>query len=257
MTLSVAQAEIFFLALTRVMATLIHIPVLGGQAIPNQVKIGLALLLTFVLAPLALGSNASAAALAPLPAFGLVLAGGREMLIGTLTGFSAALTFGVLQMTGELMGMSTGFGSGRVLNPAFEQAGTVIDQAFLVITTLLFLVLNGHHLVLLALQQTFVALPVNSPLPALSVQPLLTITSQLLGAGVLLAAPVMGAALLADVTMGLLARVAPQIHVFFLGAPLKVGIGLLALVMVLGLLLPTATDWLNAIGPHMLRLIGA
>jgi len=256
MTLTVAQTEIFFLSFTRVMATLIHVPVLGGKAIPNQIKIGLGLLLTLVLAPPVLGSSA-AAALAPLPVFALVLAGGREMLIGTLTGFSAALTFGVLQMSGELMGLGIGFGAGRVLNPTFDQSDSVIEQAFLVITTLVFLILNGHHLFLRGLQQTFVAVPVNSPLPALSVEPLLALSGQLLSAGVLMAAPILGAALLADVTLGLLARVAPQVQVFFLGMPLKIGLSLVVLAIVLQFVEPTLRDLFNAIGPRMLYLLGA
>ena len=160
-------------------------------------------------------------------------------------------------MSGELMGVGIGFGAGRVLNPTFDQAGSAIDQVFLVTMTLLFLILNGHHLFLMGLQQTFVAIPVNSPLPTFSVAPLVSLTARLLNAGVLLASPILGAALLADVTMGLLARVAPQVHVFFLGAPLKVGIGLLTLTLALGMILPTAIGWLNAIGPRMLSLIGA
>jgi flagellar biosynthesis protein FliR len=51
--------------------------------------------------------------------------------------------------------------------------------------------------------------------------------------------------------------VAPQVHVFFLGAPLKVGVGLLTLTMALGVILPTAISWLSAIGPRMLVLLGA
>jgi flagellar biosynthetic protein FliR len=80
---------------------------------------------------------------------------------------------------------------------------------------------------------------------------------QLIGSGVLLALPVMGTALLADLTLGLLARVAPQVQVFFLGMPLKVGLSLLVLAVVLQIVSPALRDLLRAIGPRMLFLLGA
>ena len=98
MTVSVAQAQLFFLAFARLMAMLIHIPVLGGNLIPNPVKIALGALLTIVILPWqplpadAVGMPTVEA----LSAVGVGLAAGREILIGTLAGFAAALTFGAL-----------------------------------------------------------------------------------------------------------------------------------------------------------------
>ena len=250
----------FLLAFTRLMAILIHVPVLAGQTVPAQVKIALGLLLTAVLIPWQpLPAEADS-----LPALTLAGALFRELIIGTVAGFAVVLTFGVGQYAGELMGLGGGFGAGRVLNPTFESSGTVVDQFFMLVMTLIFLVLNGHHLVLVAVQQTFVVLPVNSPLPAVwlgdpvqAADPILRLTMTLIGAGVLLALPVLGAAFLADVTLGLLARVAPQVQVFFLGAPLKVGLSVLTVMLALVVLTPVLGDLLRLMGPRMLRLLGA
>jgi flagellar biosynthetic protein FliR len=259
MTISVAQAQLFFLALTRILAMLIHIPVLGGRAIPNQVKIGLGVLVTIVLAGVALPGAPlppEAPAMAPLT---LAAAIARELIIGTLAGFAAVLTFGAVQTAGELMGLGSGFASGRVFNPAFADSGSALDQFFLIIATLLFVVSNGHHLALLALQQTFAAAPLASPVEQVlttgGLDRMLTLTSQLFGAGVLLAAPIIGATLMADVTLALLARVAPQVHVFFLGMPLKVGLGLGALALALAVLIPQVASLMNEIGARMAWLI--
>jgi flagellar biosynthetic protein FliR len=260
MTVSVAQAQLFFLAFTRLMAMLIHVPVLGGRAIPNPVKIGLGGVLAAVLVPWEpLPPEA-----ASLPALAMGVALGREVLVGTLAGFAASLTFGALQMAGELMGLGGGFGAGRVLNPAFDSSGSAVDQLFVMTTMLLFFVLDGHHLFLAAAQKTFQTLPVGGALPdawlaapAAGAEGLMRLTADLVAAGVLMALPVMAASLLADIALGLLARAAPQIQVFFLGAPLKVGLSLLTLSLALAVLLPAVGDLLRAVGPRMLRLLGA
>lgn len=255
MVISLAQVQLYFLALTRILATLIHVPVLGGRTIPNPVKLGLGLLLTAVLVPV-VTANQPAGDPAGMPAAGLALAVGREIVVGTLAGFSAALAFGTLQMAGEFMGMSAGFGAGRVINPTFEGSSSALDQLFVMTATLVFLSLNGHHLFLLGLRQTFHLLPLLGPLPDMGAAGLLQATGHMLAVGALLALPVMGASLLADIGLGLLARVAPQVHVFFLGAPIKVAGGMVALLLALGFMLPAAGQILQEIGPRMLTTLG-
>jgi len=84
---------------------------------------------------------------------------------------------------------------------------------------------------------------------------MLKMTGQLIAAGIQMALPVMGALLLTDFTLGLLARVAPQIQVFFLGMPLKVGVSLIALSMAFGLLLPMLHNLYGQIAPRMLLIL--
>ncbi|MCI0521608.1 MAG: flagellar biosynthetic protein FliR [Chloroflexi bacterium] len=253
MSVSIAQAQLFFLALTRILATIIHVPVLGGRNIPNQVKIGFGVLLAVIMLPwqpLPPGSE-------EMPIVAFTLAIGRELLVGTLAGFAAVMVFAVLQIAGNLMGQSSGFSAGQMLNPALEATGSPLDQVFIMTAFLLFLVINGHHAFLLGLQRTFEIVPLNTPLPAFSLDRLVELTGGLITAGVHMALPVMGALLLTDLTLGLLARVAPQIQVFFLGIPLKVGAGLLALAAFLSIIFPVLSDLLRSVGPRTLELLGA
>jgi flagellar biosynthetic protein FliR len=251
MTISVAQAQLFFLALTRILAILVHVPVLAGPSVPNQVKIGLGVLLTIVMLPWE-----------PLPpetqswttfAFGLAV--GREVIVGTLAGYAAALTFGVLQITAELMGQGSGFSAGRVLNPTMGTTGAAMDQLFVLTAILIFFVLNGHHAFLLGIQKTFTVLPLNQPIPELSPQMVMRLAADTVAAGIQISMPVLGAVLLTDLCLGLLARVAPQMQVYFLGVPLKVGIGLLALSVSLGMFAPHLASIFDALGDNMLRLL--
>jgi flagellar biosynthetic protein FliR len=251
MIISIIQAQIFFLAFTRVMAVIIHIPMLGGNAIPNQVRIALGFILTMVLIPWQ-----------PLPPetmelglFAFLVAILREIIIGTLAGFAANLTFGTIQIAGEAMGLGSGFGSSRIFNPSMETSVSAYDQMFIMVATLIFLVVNGHHFAIIALQRTFEAIPVNSAIEIGSVNTLITMFSQLVAAGIQMAMPVMAALLLTDITLGLLARVAPQIQVFFLGLPLKVAVSLVALGLLFSVIFPSLSNLFQQMGPRMVALI--
>jgi flagellar biosynthesis protein FliR len=96
----------------------------------------------------------------------------------------------------------------------------------------------------------------NGPMPVITVDSLMQITTTLIVAGVQLALPVMGALLLTDIALGLLARVAPQIQVFFLGLPLKIGLSLAGMALLFTVIIPSLADIFRAIGPRSLQLLG-
>ena len=185
MIVSVAQAQVFFLALTRVMAMIVHVPVLGGSGIPNRIKIGFGVLLAMVIVTW----DPLPAAQAALPLVALAVQIARELLIGTLAGFGAVLTFGAIQMAGDVMGMGSGFRAAQMLNPALGLQGSSMNQFFVVVATLVFLAVDGHHLFLIAVQRTFDMLPLATALPAFSSERLLATTGKLIGTGVQIALP--------------------------------------------------------------------
>ncbi len=252
MIIALAQVQVFILAFTRIMAAVVQVPVLGGRAIPTRVRLPLGILLTMLLVPWA--PLSAEAPTMDLFSFGAALA--REFVVGWAIGFVATLTFGAIQTAGEYVSTGGGFASGRIMNPAFDSSSTAIDQLYLIIASLIFLTLNGHHLVLLGIGGTFRALPVAGPLPEFSLERLLGLAQSLLTAGLTLAMPVLAASLLADLTLGLLARVAPQIQVFFLEGPLKVGVVLVTLIASLGVIVPGITALVRDIGPRMQWLVG-
>jgi len=250
---SIIQAQLFFLVLSRVLAAIVFVPVLGGRSVPNPVKIGLGMTIAMIITPtLPLPTNTQTM---PGVAFGFAMA--QEVMIGALAGYAASLTFGAVQMAGHLMGTVSGFSSANVLNPALEDNGSAMDQMFLITATLVFIVINGHHIFLLGLNRTFDVIPVNSAIPNLSLTNILNIFSQFITAGIQMSLPVMGTLLLTDLTLGLLARVAPQVHVFFLGIPLKIGIGLIALALTLVILAPNLQSMFSQIGNYSLKLLGS
>ena len=251
MTISVAQAQLFFLAFTRILAIIIHVPVFGGQTIPNQVRIGLGLALALVLIPWQ-PLKPDAAAIGVF-AFGVSIA--KEILIGTLVGFAADLTFGAIQIAGVAMGLGSGFESGRIFNPALGDAGSAFDQIFVILMMMIFLTMDGHHIVLIAIQKTFTIIPLNGPLPFNGMNTIALTTAQLIATGVHLALPVLAALILTDLALGLLARVAPQVQVYFLGLPVKVTVALMSMAMLLTVLSPYISTLFRNMGDNMLLFL--
>jgi flagellar biosynthesis protein FliR len=251
MLISIAQTQVFFLVLTRVMAVIIHIPNLGGSTIPNQIRIALGLVLAAILVPWTpLGADVQSMALL---AFAVAIL--REIIIGTLIGYAAILTFGAISIASETLGIGSGFGSDRIFNPALEQSVTPIGQLFVVISTLYFMAINGHQIAIMALQKSFTLLPVNSPLPAFSVETLLRNTAQIVVVGIQIAFPIFAALLLTDITLGLLSRVSPQVQVYFLGLPIKIGLSLFGLGLSLSLFFPHFNDLFSNLGSRMLSMV--
>lgn len=251
MSISVFQAQIFFLAFTRIMAVLLHIPALGGQNIPPQVRIGFGLMLALFLVPL----QSIPADSETIGAFAFGVAIGKEIIIGTLVGFAADLAFGAIQVAGAAMGMGSGFESGRIFNPSLGEAGSAFDQIFVMTAAMIFLIIDGHHLVLIALQKTFTAVPLNGALPFNGLEAVLRMTSVFIASGVHMALPVMAALFLTDLTLGLLARIAPQVQVYFLGLPVKVVVAMIAMGMTFAVVFPYLGSLFKSMTENMLLFL--
>lgn len=252
MVVSIAQAQIFFLALTRVMAILVQVPIFGSQVIPNQIKIAFGIILTMFIIPWQpLEVDAEAMTLIAFAAAIL-----QEIIIGLLAGFAVVLVFGAFQMAGKIIELGSGFSSGQLFNPTLGEMGSAYDQFFIMTTLLFFLITNGHHIFLLGIKQTFDVLPINSPVPGISLERLLTYTTTLMTSAIQISFPIFVALMITDFSLGLLARVAPQIQVFFLGLPVKIWIALFALMLSIQIILPLSGNLTAKIGDYMLGLLG-
>ena len=251
MSVSIAQAQLYFLVLTRILAMIIQVPVLGGQGVPQQIRLSLGLILAVVLIPWQqLPVDAKTIELA---AYGVAVA--KELFLGTLIGFAASATFGAVQIAGEAMGLESGFGSGRIFNPSLGDSGSEFSQIFVMVSLMVFLLIDGHHLFIIAMQRTFEVIPANGPLPLDSMNTLIRIMAQMIVVGIRLALPLMAALIITDLSLGLLSRIAPQMQIFFLGMPVKVGVSLVGLALLFMVVMPALGDLFRGMSNQMLSLI--
>lgn len=225
--LTAQHLETFLLVFCRLGAMLALVPLLGHRAVPVVHRAGLALVLALILTPLVGdGTRAPAADLATLA---VAVAG--ELLVGVAIGFVASLVLAAVEGAGELVGLQMGFGVTAVLDPSTGGQATVLARFQHVLALLLFLTLDGHHLVLQATAASFRRLRPGAVVHAAEMAAgLVGLGGAFLRAGLELAAPLVGLLLVVNVALALLARVAPQTNVFLLGLPLTIALGIVAVV---------------------------
>ncbi|MDE3077979.1 MAG: flagellar biosynthetic protein FliR [Chloroflexota bacterium] len=220
----------FFLVLVRVGAMIMTAPLIQGRAIPVMLKVGLALLISFLLLPINQGHFVNV----PFEWVPLSLLVVKEMGVGVLVGFVANLVFAGAQFAGQVVGMQAGFNLANVIDPLFGQSLPILDQLYTILAGLLFLAIDGHHMLILAVQQTFDIVPIGGlQITGPLFNQLALLTAGVFVAGLRLALPIMAALLLADVTLGLMARSFPQLNIFVVGLPVKLFLAFLLLLVTL------------------------
>lgn len=224
------QGLLWGLIFVRIVSAMAVMPFYGYQGVPNTVKLGLAGVLAFVLLP---GISApSGLAADHLGLFTLVALALPEVIAGILVGMVAHFLFYGVQMAGQFVGMQMGFGIISVMDPMTENQVSIIAQLQYLFATLIFLTFNGHHFLISGIAQTFQAIPIGGlHLPSALVPIFLKMSGDLFVAGIKIAAPVMAALFLTEVALGITARIVPQMNIFFVGLPLKIGLGLLAMAL--------------------------
>src|SRR5262249_49646261 len=124
-------------------------------------------------------------------------------------------------------GMQMGLSIMNLVDPSTGASMPVIAQFYGLFATLLFFVLDAHHIFVRGIFMSFDLAPLGAPgfSPGIAVT-LTTLVGKLFVMSVELAAPVMAALFLADVALGLVARTIPQMNIFTIGFPLKIALGL-------------------------------
>ena len=237
--ITLRDSQLFFLTFIRAGGVLFFTPLLGHRSLPVQFRLGLAFFLALIFFPL-LRAGSFASLHDPIH---FTLAVILELLIGLCLGFTALLTFAGIQFGAELASVQMGLGAATIFDPQFSNQASVFTQFFDLLALLFFLSLNGHHWFLQALGESFRMLP---PLGATPGEPvrwaggafadlLMTSATRLFLIGLQLAAPVLAAIFLAYVTLGLLARTAPQMNMFIASFSVTIPLGFLAMLAALSM----------------------
>ena len=216
---------VLLLVFVRMSSIFVVTPVFGRREMPAYLKIGLAFFCSYILVPL-LG-NVQVEYL-NLLSFAVIV--GKEFLVGVIIGFVSFLVFSALYVAGQIIDMQIGFGMVNVLDPTMNSQVPLIGNFIYILTTLFFLAIDGHHVLLSALYKSYNILPINGfAFTEAMVNNITAIFAEIFVIGFKISIPVIAAALLTEVALGILSRTVPQMNVFVVGIPLKIGIGLLTL----------------------------
>jgi flagellar biosynthetic protein FliR len=219
---------VLVLALARVGGLFIMGPIFAARAAPMRVRVAIVFFMTLAMLPLVGGLPP---ALAANPGAAVVLGMmGFETLVGFTLGMVAQLTFGAVQMAGQLAGIQMGIGLSNLIDPQTQEHITSLAQWQNLLALLIFLSVDGHHVLIRAVADSFTVLPLGGGLPsAAGFGLVLDLAGGLFVVALKIAAPVMVLLLLVNAAMGVLAKLIPQLNVFIVGFPLNVAAGLFVL----------------------------
>ncbi|MCX6828817.1 MAG: flagellar biosynthetic protein FliR [candidate division Zixibacteria bacterium] len=225
-TYSAAKLQILLLVSFRAAGLFISAPILGHRVLPPLVKAGLAIILAIILIPVA-----SQVSLEPVNSIWLLaVLAAKEMLIGFIIGFFFSLLFLAIQMGGGIVGYQIGLAIGNVLDPEFGSEVSIVGEFWVLIASLIFLSIDGHHAIISAFADSYRMIPVgvfNFSGPA--GENIIRLSSYAFVMAIKISAPVVITLFLTEVALGVVARTVPQMNIFIVGIPLKIGIGFLIL----------------------------
>ena len=215
--------------LSRILGLVAAAPLFGNAAVPVSTKVSLGVLLAMIIAP----TVPALPATNPMSMAGLLILT-QEMLVGLAMGFSIRIVFAAIEMAGEISSLTMGLGFASFFDPQTKGRSSAISQFLTMLATLMFLTVNGHLVLLAALAESFVSLPISaSPIHSGGFQQLAAWGGEIFRSGVQISLPIVAALLLTNVALGILTRAAPQLNIFGIGFPVTLGVGLLVLAMVL------------------------
>jgi flagellar biosynthetic protein FliR len=247
--------QVFFLILMRVAAVVMTLPVLSSRNIPAPAKIGLSAIVAFVLTP-TLSSQMPSVPLA-MPTFVLAIA--QEILLGLAFAFVVQIVFSGIQMAGQVIGIQMGFNIAATLDPV-SSSGQIsyVDQLYGLLAGMVFLTINGHHWVLQALQSSFAIVPVGQLQLSQAVSDdLVSLVAQALILSVRIGLPIAAALLLTDIAFLIIGRTAPQMNIFMVGQPVKIGVGLIAFFLAMPVMVSTMSEVFRGLNADLIGLLQA
>lgn len=201
----------------------VAMPLFSIKAVPARVRLILSVAITLVVMPL----------LPPIPELEMFSYTGfmvtiTQVMIGLTSGFIVQLVFAAVTFAGQGIALGMGLGFSTMVDPQNGQQVPTIAQIYTITTTLLFLSLGGHLLLIQMLVDSFKSLPIGiDGIDKASIWSILLWSSRMFAGGLLLSMPVIISLLLVNIIFGVAARSAPQLQIFSVGFPVTLMLGML------------------------------
>jgi flagellar biosynthesis protein FliR len=231
----------FIWPLMRISAMFVTVPLFSLRGVPARVRLILSVVLTLVVMPL-------------LPDYAMVemfsyqgfMVGIAQVMIGLTSGFIVQMVFSALLFAGQGVALSMGLGFASMVDPQNGQQVPVIAQFYVMASTLIFLSVDGHLLLIKMLMDSFTSLPIGiEGITKANIWTIITWSSRMFAGGLLLTMPIVVSLLLVNISFGVATRAAPQLNIFSVGFPITLMLGLLLIWITLPDVLDQFTGILN------------
>lgn len=242
---------VYLLVFSRTGAMIMVLPAVGDRTVPAQVRLVLALAVSLALTP-AVAQAYPQVAHANATALALMLA--KEITAGILVGTMARIIMSALAVAGELIAMQTGLAYAQAIDPTMGSQSAVIGNFVTLVGTVLVFATNLHHLAIAAIHGSYTLIPPGAALPTSDMAELaIRLVGGSFALGLQLAAPFLVFGFAVSAAIGLLARLMPQMQVFFVAMPINILAGFFLLLLLIGSMM---TVFLNYYASEMAHFMG-
>ncbi len=214
----------FLLVFVRVLALFVAAPILGDRSIPMLLRVLFSLFLALILVMITKVNIA----IGDVNLWFIVMAALKEMVTGLMIGFFMHLIFWGISFAGSIMGFNLGLSLAELISPIEDISGDVISFSIYLFGMLIFLLLDGPEFLVRSLYYSFKVIPLSGINLTKEVETsLLRRSAEVFVIAVKIASPIMVTFFLLDISEGIMSKIIPQMQVFFVLYPLRLGVGIL------------------------------
>ncbi len=223
---------VYALVFARTGSMIMLLPAIGDAGIPSRVRLALALAVSFAMTPVvahAYPQNVPQSAMA----FGMMLM--QEVIAGLLIGTMSRIIMSALSVAGAVISMQTGLSYAQSIDPSMGEQAAIMGNFLSMLGAVLIFATDLHHLAIGAIQGSYTLIPPGAALPTGDMAELaIRLVTGAFGLGLQLAAPFIVFAFAVNAATGVLARMMPQLQVFFVAMPINVLVGFMLMALLIG-----------------------
>lgn len=246
------QYFLFFLLIIRISGIFITAPIFSSKNVPIRIRVGLILILALIMFSFLpyrhFNSN--------LSFIGYFLLVAKELIVGVALGLIPKVLFAAIEFAGTIIGFQMGLGIVNVLDAQSDSQISIIASLKNLMASLLFVILDGHHLFLIMITRSYEKIPIGGfTFTTNKIDIFIRLSADLFIIGLKIGAPLIVALFLANVIMGLMARSVPQMNIFVVGFPFTIGMGLILLMISIPYMIQAFTNLFSNLDQQMLDML--
>ncbi|GGE46410.1 flagellar biosynthetic protein FliR [Pullulanibacillus camelliae] len=227
---SIQALPLFLLVLVRLTSFFLTAPLFSYKTIPARFKLAFAVIFSFIITATMSTKAVEWSAQYPL----LLL---KEVVVGLGIGFVSGILFYAVQLAGAFIDIQMGFAVATLINPESQTSSPLTGQFFYILMMVFLFATNAHYMLLNGIYYSFQMIPVDKMAVGINQSPatfhVIHLTVSMFAIALQMALPILGCLFLVDVAVGIIARTVPQLNVFVVGIPLKIGVSLIILLIIM------------------------
>ncbi|MDH5681138.1 MAG: flagellar biosynthetic protein FliR [Spirochaetota bacterium] len=250
----IGKFQFFLLIMMRMFGMIAVAPFFSSVLIPMRVKATLALTITLVIFPIL---SEQLPMKIPQNFVDYILLVINELAIGLSIGLVVSIIFATFQLAGQFFSIQMGFGISEVFDPLSQIHVPLVGQFLALIGILIFFLVGGHILLIEGVFESYFKLPVldimNDSKPLMDL--MIEVFNDMFVTALKISLPIIGTLFIVTLSMGLLAKFAPQMNILMLGFPIYITIGFVMLILLMSFILENGRSIMDKYLDRILQLV--